>query len=519
MKRIRQYTSTVLAAVFLLLSFSGCANQTDSSLPAPQMVLREGTVLSQQESFESSQGSGETPSSSDPTVLSSQAAVSSQGSSVPASSSQPAGQSSVSQAPSSAQSSVSSSSAASSAPSNSSVSSSVPESSDISSSKPASSGGQESSPSGSGNYSGDEYRAVWFSYLDISGMLKGQGESAFRGNIRAAFQKISDLGCNVAIVQVRPFGDALYKSDYFPWSYLCTGTEGQDPGYDPLKVMIGEARSLGLEIEAWVNPYRIRPSGNKNALCDSNIASQWEDEEEDYVIRYGGGIYYNPARPEVRELIVDGVRELAENYDLDGIHFDDYFYPSPDDSFDSTAYKEYKNGGGSLGLGDWRRENVNILIRDVYAAIKAADSSIRFGVSPQGNTSNNYNTQYIDVDKWLSNKGYVDYICPQIYFGFNNATSPYKQTVALWNNKIKVSGISLYIGLAPYKIGLTDTWAGSGKNEWVTDSSILARQVQSARDYKQYGGFALFRYASLFAPDSSVKSQVEKEKNALADVL
>ena len=252
--------------------------------------------------------------------------------------------------------------------------------------------------SGSGSYSGDEYRAVWFSYLDLSSMLKGQTESAFRKNIRSAFQKISDLGCNVAIVQVRPFGDALYESDYFPWSYLCTGTEGKNPGFDPLDVMIDEARDLDLEIEAWVNPYRIRPSGNKNALSSSNIASQWENEKKDYVIRYGGGIYYNPARPEVRELIVDGVRELAERYDVDGIHFDDYFYPSPDDSFDSTAYKEYKNGGGSLGLGDWRRENVNILIRDVYSAIKAADSSIRFGVSPQGNTSNNYNSQYIDVD-------------------------------------------------------------------------------------------------------------------------
>ena len=101
-----------------------------------------------------------------------------------------------------------------------------------------------------------------------------------------------------------------------------------------------------------MNPYRIRTAGNNNALSASNTASQWEDEEEDYVIRYGGGIYYNPARPAVRERIVDGVRELAENYDLDGIHFDDYFYPSPDESFDSTAYREYKNGGGSLSLGD-----------------------------------------------------------------------------------------------------------------------------------------------------------------------
>lgn len=512
MKRVRQIVGLVLAAVFLLALFPGCEEQAEGSLPSPQIVLREGTVLSQQPSAESSLGNGETPSSSDPSVLSSQTAAPSQSASAPASSSQAVQSSSSSQTTSSSQSSAVSSS------SSQAVSSSVPSSSSQVSSSTASSGA--SSGSGS-SYSGDEYRAVWFSYLDISGMLKGQTESVFRKNIRSAFQKISDLGCNVALVQVRPFGDALYESDYFPWSYLCTGTEGKDPGFDPLDVMINEARDLDLEIEAWVNPYRIRLSNNRNnALCSENIASQWEDEEEDYVIRYNGGIYYNPARPEVRELIVDGVRELAAHYDLDGIHFDDYFYPSPDDSFDSTAYKEYKSGGGSLGLGDWRRENVNILIRDVYAAIKAEDSSIRFGISPQGNTSNNYNSQYIDVDKWLSNKGYVDYICPQIYFGFNNASSPFTQTVALWNSKIKVSGISLYVGLSPYKIGLTDTWAGSsGKNEWVTDSSILARQVQSARDYKKYGGFALFRYASLFAPDSSVKSQVEKERNALADVL
>ena len=507
MKRI---ISMLLIFVLLLTSFPGCSGQSDDSAPDPQMLLGEGTVLSQQTRPESSQGSGETPFSSDPIVLSSpmdsssRTDASSQISAGASASSQAAEQSLASQAMAEQGSVTQAESSTGSLQS---------------SSSPSSSSQAGSTGSGSGNSASSEYRAVWFSYLDLSGMLKGQGQSAFRQNIKTAFQNVSNLGCNVVIVQVRPFGDALYDSDYFPWSYLCTSTEGKSPGYDPLQVMIEEAHGLGLEIEAWVNPYRIRPAGNSNALSSSNIASQWETEEEDYVIRYGGGIYYNPARPAVRELIVDGVRELAENYSLDGIHFDDYFYPSPDDSFDSVAYQEYKNGGGSLSLGDWRRENVNILIRDVYSAIKAADASIRFGISPQGNDSNNYNSQYIDVDKWLSNKGYVDYICPQIYFGFNNSTSPYTETVALWNNKIKVSGISLYIGLAPYKIGLTDTWAGSGKNEWINDSSILARQVQSAREYGKYGGFALFRYASLFAPDSSVKSQVEKEKKDLADVL
>lgn len=510
MKRI---ICTLLMAAMLCGLLAGCAQEADSSIPQPQMLLGEGTVLSQQEISEYSQGSGEMPSSSDPVELPSQPDGSSGSQSGSAGSSQTGGQDSAGQT-SAGQSGVSQSGGGQTG--------GTGQTSESVSSSGAQSGSAAGGQTGAGSdtvYDGKEYRAVWFSYLDLSGMLKGQSQSGFRQNIRAAFQNVAQLGCNVVIAQVRPFGDALYESDYFPWSYLCTGTEGKSPGYDPLAVMIEEAHGLGLEIEAWVNPYRIRASGNNNALSSSNIASQWEAEEEDYVIRYGGGIYYNPARPAVRQLIVDGVRELVENYDVDGIHFDDYFYPSPDDSFDDTAYQEYQSGGGSMTRGDWRRENVNILIRDVYAAIKAVDPSVRFGVSPQGNTSNNYNSQYIDVDKWLSNPGYVDYICPQIYFGFNNSAYPFTQTVELWNNKIKVSGISLYIGLAPYKIGLTDTWAGSGKNEWISDSSILARQVQAARENEKYGGFALFRYASLFAPDGSVKSQVEKERNALADLL
>ena len=358
---------------------------------------------------------------------------------------------------------------------------------------------------------------VWIPYMALD--VTEKTEEAFKENFDAKLAAAKSVGANAVFVHVRPFADSLYPSEYESWSHLLTGTQGKDPGYDPMEYMVSTAHEQNMQFHAWINPLRIASTTIPPELDENGFYMQNYVNHPEYFMAYNSGIYYNPASAYIRNRIADGAAEIAEKYDVDGIHFDDYFYPSPDESFDSTAYREYKNGGGSLSLGDWRRENVNILIRDVYSAIKAADTSIRFGISPQGNNSNNYNSQYIDVDKWLSNKGYVDYICPQIYFGFNNSTSPYTETVALWNNKIKVSGISLYIGLAPYKIGLTDTWAGSGKNEWIHDSSILARQVQSARDYKKYGGFALFRYASLFVPDSSVKSQVEKEKNALADIL
>ena len=499
----------ICALLAFLLLLTGCAAAT-SSAPAPEMIIGEGSVLSRPAQSSQSQGSGEVPAVKNDSVASS--SESSSGSmqqqsaaSAPSSSAAPSSKTESSQM------------SASSAAAQSSAQSSAPKSSASSASSQSDASQTIQTPAVS--VKGDEYRAVWFSYLDLGSWLQGKSQSTFRSNVRAAFTNVADMGCNVIIAQVRPFGDALYESEYFPWSYLCTGQEGQDPGFDPLQVMIDEAHSLGLSIEAWVNPYRIRTAGSKYGLSGTNQASVWENEGSDNVIRYNGGIYYNPGRAEVRKHIISGVKELVKNYEIDGIHFDDYFYPNPDSSFDAEAYRDYRSEGGNLSLGDWRRENVNILVRDTYAAIKAIDPSVRFGVSPQANNDINYNQQYIDVKPWLSVSGYVDYICPQIYYGFDNETCPYEETVALWNNMIKTSGIELYVGLAVYKIGQTDNWAGSGKYEWVNQENILARQVQFARESESYGGFALFRYASLFAPDSSVKTRVEKERNTLADLL
>ena len=365
----------------------------------------------------------------------------------------------------------------------------------------------------------DEVRGVWISYLDFNTLLKNKTKAEFNKNIYTAFGKISAAGFNTVFVQVRPFGDALYDSKYFPWSHTITGTEGEDPGFDPLDLMIEAARDYDLRIEAWINPYRIRNSGTTAALCDSNLAQSWLEEGTGEVIEYNGGLYYNPGNEFARNLIVDGVIEIVENYNVDGIHFDDYFYPTTDASFDADTYAAYKKEGGTLSLADWRRENVNILVREVYAEIKSIDPYIEFGISPQGNNDNNYNTQYIDVKKWVTTKGYVDYICPQIYFGFNNESYPFAETVEEWNDMIRLSSVDLYVGISPYKLGAQDTWAGSGKNEWLNTTNILQRMVVEARRYDRYQGFAMFRYDSLFNPASGVKSQVETELKNLTSVL
>ena len=339
-----------------------------------------------------------------------------------------------------------------------------------------------------------EMKAVWLSYLDLKPMLldkndKSVGKAQFTKNIQKAFDNIQQLGLNTVIAQVRPFSDALYESELFPWSYLATGEEGADPGFDPLAIMVEQAHQRGLQLHAWVNPYRVRTSAT-----------------------------YDPASKKAQQLIVEGVREIVEKYDVDGIHFDDYFYPTTDAGFDSASYQAYKNKGGSLSLAAWRRQNVNDLVKQVYAAVKQADGEVLFGISPQGNMDNNYNKQFIDVKKWLSEEGYLDYICPQVYFGFKNSTCPYEQTVEEWNDLIQ-NKVQLVVGLSPYKVGLEDAYAGNGRWEWANSGDILARMVETARKEEHYQGFALFRYNSVFQPESSVRPAILEELDSLQEVL
>jgi len=363
----------------------------------------------------------------------------------------------------------------------------------------------------------DEIRGIWISYLDFDLLLKNQGAAAFKNNIANAFDQIVSLGLNTVFVQVRPYGDALYPSEVFPWSHTVTGTEGVDPGFDPLQIMIDAAKARGLRIEAWINPYRIRNSNTKAEITSGNPAYSLLAQGSDAVIEYGTLVSYNPASQTARDLIVDGVKEIVRNYDVDGIHFDDYFYPTTDEAFDADSYKAYKNSGGKLSLAQWRRENVDKLVKACYTAIKNIDSSVSFGVSPQGNNDNNLNKQYVDVSTWLSNAGYVDYICPQIYFGFHNSTAPYAETVEEWNNMIRIPSVKLYIGLAAYKLGNEDTWAGDGKKEWIGTTDILSRMVETGREASEYGGFILFRYDSVFP--ASTGSQLSAELENLEEIL
>ncbi len=357
----------------------------------------------------------------------------------------------------------------------------------------------------------DEQKGFWITYLEYASILRNKSEKSFTKSVGEYFDNISDLGFNTVYVQVRAFGDAYYDSELFPAGEQFDGVIGTKNRFDALKVMVKCAHERGISIHAWVNPMRTMTSSQLEKIDDGYTIKKWyndRDRRGDYIVKSGDRWYLNPAYDEVTDLIADGIREIAENYDVDGIQIDDYFYPTTNKSFDSTAFAAFGNG---MSLSDWRISNVNKMVKKLYRTVHSANDTMVFGISPQGSVENNYGELYADVRKWCSESGYCDYILPQVYFGFDNPALPYADVIALWNGMVKSSDVKLVVGLAAYKIGAEDGYAGSGKREWMNNSDIIARQMKLAESMENYGGVALYRYDSVFNPTAGVAAQVSKE--------
>lgn len=355
----------------------------------------------------------------------------------------------------------------------------------------------------------DEIHGVWISYLEYTDMMTGRSEQQFRTAIAEAFENCVDLGLNTVFVHARSHGDAYYQSELFPWSRYASGSINVAPDYDPLAVIIEEAHARQLSVQAWINPLRMCSVADM-ASYGEYAAAQWYSDSstaDKYIVEVSGYYYLNPAYDEVVELIADGAEEIVANYDVDGLHIDDYFYPTTEAWFDSAAFAE----SGSMSLAEFRFDNCDRLVESLYDAVKSANNTALFSVSCQGSIENNYDKMYADVEKWCTQSGYLDYIVPQIYYGFENSTQPYLECLSRWEDMTARGGIPLVAGLSVYKLGVEDTWAGEGKTEWITDSAILARQLEAARECTSYGGTALYSYRSIFSCDSSVKEQIWDE--------
>ncbi len=352
----------------------------------------------------------------------------------------------------------------------------------------------------------EEKRAIFISYIELSNYLR-QDSAVGKNIIDDMLDTISDFGFTMVILQVRSFSDAIYPSKFFPSSKTVVAKEGDALPFDLLAYFIEAAHKRQLELHAWINPYRIRSSAMEEVTYQ-NPAFQWLSTNKVKEIE-GKGLFYNPAEAEVETLILDGIQEILDNYEVDGIHFDDYFYP--DDTIDFENYQEALRKDATLTLRDYRLGVTTSLIKKTYRLVKKKDKTLLFGISPEGNIENNYHSNYIDTKLFATHEGYVDYLMPQIYFGFFNGVKPYYDTVKEWNALLRASSVKLLPALAFYKAGTIDDYAKEGKEEWLLYNNIIMREILVSRPLSKYGGFAIFRYDSIFGTKLNQQAFLEKE--------
>lgn len=269
---------------------------------------------------------------------------------------------------------------------------------------------------------------------------------------------------NAVILQVRPTADAFWPSTVEPWSQYLTGKQGGNPGYDPLAFAVAEAHKRNLELHAWFNPYRLSMGTDINTLVPEHPARQ----HPDWVVKYGGKLYYNPGIPAARKLVEDAIMDAVLRYDIDGVHFDDYFYPYPvaGQVFDDAAtYAQY--GAGLPTLAEWRRNNIDLLIQEMQDRIKAVKPWVKFGISPfavwrnkgtdpEGSDTTagvqTYDDLSADTRRWVREE-WIDYIVPQVYWAGGFAPADYNKIVPWWAEQVRGTDVHLYIGEATYKVG------------------------------------------------------------------
>ncbi|MGH3994871.1 MAG: glycoside hydrolase family 10 protein, partial [Pseudonocardiaceae bacterium] len=302
---------------------------------------------------------------------------------------------------------------------------------------------------------------------------------------------------NTVIVQVRPTADAFWPSNFEPWSEWITGVQGQDPGYDPLQFAIDEAHARNLEFHAWFNPYRVAMHADPSRLHPSHPGRL----HPEWIVSYGGRLYYNPGIPEVRAHVENAIMDAVQRYDIDGVHFDDYFYPYPvagQQFNDEATYQQY--GAGFANKADWRRDNTNRLIQELDQRIHAAKPWVKFGVSPfavwrniatdpEGSDTRagvqTYDDLYADTRHWVRQQ-WIDYLVPQVYWNIGFTPADYAVLVPWWSDEVDGTDVQLFIGQATYKVGTS-----TQDPAWF-DPQEMPRHLTFNRAYPQVLGDVYF---------------------------
>ena len=341
-----------------------------------------------------------------------------------------------------------------------------------------------------------EFRGVWIATVDnIDWPTKGDYNS---NSQKASFIKMLDMhqrnGINALVVQIRPCTDAFYPSPYEPWSQWLTGIQGQPPSpyYDPLAFMISETHKRGMVFHAWLNPYRAEFNLTNPSLSATHITKV----HPEWFLVYGDKRYFDPGNKEAQQYVTQVVSDVVSRYDVDAIHFDDYFYPYriPGKEFpDEATFRKY---GAGLTKDDWRRSNTDSIISKLSATIKKENKKCQFGISPFGVWRNqdkdpidgsrtigaqtNYDDLYANILLWLK-KGWIDYVAPQLYWEFGHRIAPYEVLLSWWSNH--TYGKHCYVGMGIYRANSNPAWK---------ELSQLPRQIVAMRNTPNMKGMIFF---------------------------
>ncbi|NGO08152.1 family 10 glycosylhydrolase [Streptomyces sp. HC44] len=360
-----------------------------------------------------------------------------------------------------------------------------------------------------------ELRGMWLSTVANRDWPSRTGLTAAQQRTQLLAHLDTAVRCrlNTVVFQVRPTADALWPSPYEPWSQYLTGVQGKDPGWDPLGTAVEEAHARGLELHAWFNPYRIANHADPAKL----IASHPARKHPGWVVPYGGKLYYNPGLPEVRAFVQDAMLDAVKKYAVDAVHWDDYFYPYPvpGEAFDDdAAYAKY--GGGFPNRAAWRRDNTDKLVRETAARVKKTRPATQFGISPFGVWRNaatdslgsdtqagvqTYDDLYADTRKWVR-EGWIDYICPQIYWNIGFAAADYAKLLPWWAKVAEGSRTKLYVGEALYKAGdpaQPEAWQAPAE---------LSRHLTLAKEHPQARGHVFFAAKEVRADPTGAMARV-----------
>ncbi|WP_046726689.1 glycoside hydrolase family 10 protein [Streptomyces humi] len=360
-----------------------------------------------------------------------------------------------------------------------------------------------------------EMRGMWLATVSNRDWPSRAGLTAAdqRRELTDLLDRAVHFRLNTVMLQVRPTADALWPSPYEPWSQYLTGTQGRNPGWDPLGVAVQEAHARGLRLHAWFNPYRIANHTDPGRL----VASHPARKHPDWVVRYGGKLYYNPGLPAVRAFVEQAILDAVARYPVDAVHFDDYFYPYPvaGQTFDDDeAYDAH--GAAFSSRAAWRRDNIDKLVTGTAAGIRKLRPGTRFGISPfavwrnaatdsRGSDTRagveTYDDLYADTRKWVL-KNWIDYVVPQVYWQIGNSAADYAKVVDWWAGVAKGTGTRLYIGEALYRAG-----AAGAPAAW-QDPAELSRHLTLAGRYAEVGGHVYFAAKEVAADPVGALSRV-----------